>query len=415
MKKLKILPILTALVLAACLALTACAANDNDANGSGSSGNPPTVSSGENEDNSSSSAATPQGTYYTVTFDSQGGSAVESQRVREGNPADAPDAPTRGTDVFQGWYKSADDGAELWDFSTDRVNSNVTLYAKWQSAEVQEPTATLVYELNEAGTGYAVTGDDGQSERIIIPETHEGLPVVQIADDAFAYSRRPSAITYVSIPNSVTEIGRNAFYSRQDDLKTVQIGRESRLQRIGANAFSGARSLESFYFPASLTDVGDSAFNNCGSLEEIIVASENEVYFSANGHLVERASGKLIRGGSNPEIPNGVLIIGEAAFSYGKQTTLIIPASVVSIENRAVSGSAVESITFLGTEEQWNEILNNSSSTWNFQKRNLPVSFKNGGEDETEARGTGPQGAPSVKSAYDGSRVITAIKAFYSI
>lgn len=280
---------------------------------------------------------------------------------------------------------------------------------------MQEPTATLVYELNEAGTGYAVTGDDGQSERIIIPETHEGLPVVQIADDAFAYSRRPSAITYVSIPNSVTEIGRNAFYSRQDDLKTVQIGRESRLQRIGANAFSGARSLESFYFPASLTDVGDSAFNNCGSLEEIIVASENEVYFSANGHLVERSSGKLIRGGSNPEIPNGVLIIGEAAFSYGKQTTLIIPASVVSIESRAVSGSAVESITFLGTEEQWNEILNNSSSTWNFQKRNLPVSFKNGGEDETEAHGTGPQGAPSVKSAYDGSRVITAIKAFYSI
>ena len=240
-----------------------------------------------------------------------------------------------------------------------------------------EPTSTLVYELNEAQTGYIVTGDNGQSERIIIPSKHNDLPVVQIANDAFAYSVHRSNITYVFIPDSVTEIGRNAFYSRQSDLVTVEIGQNSQLQKIGANAFSGARLLESIYIPASVTKIGDSAFNNCGSLEEIVVASDNAVYKSENGHLIEKSSNTLIRGGSNPVVPNGVQIIGEAAFSYGKQTTLTIPASVESIKSRAITDSAIESITFLGTETQWNELLSNSSRMWNMSKRNVSVTFVN--------------------------------------
>ncbi len=241
-----------------------------------------------------------------------------------------------------------------------------------------QPTSTLVYELNEAQTGYIVTGDNGQSERIVIPSKHNDLPVVQIANDAFAYSVHRSNITYVFIPDSVTEIGRNAFYSRQSDLVTVEIGQNSQLQKIGANAFSGARLLESIYIPASVTEIGDSAFNNCGSLEEIVVASDNAVYSGENGHLIEKSSGTLIRGGSDPVIPNGVKVIGEAAFSYGKQTTLTIPASVESIESRAIANSEIKSITFMGTEAQWQAIIAASSRSWDFSNRNLPVTCENG-------------------------------------
>lgn len=387
MKKKNVYIVLTVLILSLCFIFVACNGDNSPA------ATPP----GGNNDPPSGQDPLPEG-YYTVTFDSQGGSAVESQQVLEGNPATMPAVPTHGKDVFQGWYKSPDENAELWDFNIDRVNSNITLYAHWKSAEVQEPISTLVFELNEAGTGYIVTGDNGQNERIIIPNMHDELPVVQIGNDAFAYSKHLSNITYVYIPDSVTEIGRNAFYSRQSDLVTVEIGQNSQLQKIGANAFSGARLLESIYIPASVTEIGDSAFNNCGSLENIDVASGNEVYKSENGHLIERSTDTLIRGGSNPIIPNGVKIIGEAAFSFGKQATLIIPTSVESMKMRAITDSVIESIIFMGTEEQWDVLLSNSSKMWDMSKKNLPVTFRNGEEYEVEAPGAGPQIASNIKS-----------------
>ena len=97
------------------------------------------------------------------------------------------------------------------------------------------------------------------------------------------------------------------------------------------------------------------------------------MYSGENGHLIEKSSGTLIRGGSNPVVPNGVQIIGEAAFSYGKQTTLIIPASVQSIESRAIANSEIKSITFMGTEAQWQAIIAASPKSWDFSNRNLPV------------------------------------------
>ena len=95
-----------------------------------------------------------QDTYYTVTFDSRGGSAVESQRVHAGNPVRRPEAPDYGGYDFVGWFTDENAEVTLWDFDTDRVNSDMTLYAGWQE-QSQEPTASLVYELE--GDSYIVT------------------------------------------------------------------------------------------------------------------------------------------------------------------------------------------------------------------------------------------------------------------
>ncbi len=64
---------------------------------------------------------------YTVTFDSAGGTAVESQIVELGGKAIKPDEPTREGYTFLGWYL---DEAE-WKFLENTVNANVTLTAKW--------------------------------------------------------------------------------------------------------------------------------------------------------------------------------------------------------------------------------------------------------------------------------------------
>ncbi|KAF9145165.1 hypothetical protein BGX30_010244 [Mortierella sp. GBA39] len=70
---------------------------------------------------------------HTVTFDSQGGSAVSSiTNVDSGKTISAPPAPRRAGYTFAGWYKEAA-GINAWNFAADMVTSDMTLYAKWTS------------------------------------------------------------------------------------------------------------------------------------------------------------------------------------------------------------------------------------------------------------------------------------------
>ena len=63
---------------------------------------------------------------YTVTFDTDGGSAIDAQKVAYGGKATAPEAPTRSGYTFAGWYL----GDTKYTFDTP-VTKNITLIAHW--------------------------------------------------------------------------------------------------------------------------------------------------------------------------------------------------------------------------------------------------------------------------------------------
>lgn len=65
--------------------------------------------------------------YYSVQFDSDGGSRVDPQTVEAGKNAEEPDDPEKAGLIFMGWFTEA--GTE-WDFATP-VTENMTLYAQW--------------------------------------------------------------------------------------------------------------------------------------------------------------------------------------------------------------------------------------------------------------------------------------------
>lgn len=65
----------------------------------------------------------------TITFDTQGGSAVPALAVKDGAIAAAPAEPTRAGHTFAGWT-SDKDGKKPFDFSKP-VTADVTLYAQW--------------------------------------------------------------------------------------------------------------------------------------------------------------------------------------------------------------------------------------------------------------------------------------------
>ena len=67
---------------------------------------------------------------YTVTFDTNGGSAVDPVTVDAGSTVTKPADPTKSGYTFGGWYKDSTLQTP-WDFANDTVTTDTTLYAKW--------------------------------------------------------------------------------------------------------------------------------------------------------------------------------------------------------------------------------------------------------------------------------------------
>ena len=65
-----------------------------------------------------------------VTFDTMGGSEVKAKRVIKNGKLKAPKDPRKRRQVFGGWYRDKECTIP-WNFSTDKVTENITLYAKW--------------------------------------------------------------------------------------------------------------------------------------------------------------------------------------------------------------------------------------------------------------------------------------------
>ncbi|MCI9003941.1 MAG: hypothetical protein HFH39_01590 [Lachnospiraceae bacterium] len=68
--------------------------------------------------------------YYTVKFDSKGGSAINNATIVEGGKVSKPKDPTRSGYTFDGWYL----GSTKYDFNA-AVKSNITLTAHWKAAK----------------------------------------------------------------------------------------------------------------------------------------------------------------------------------------------------------------------------------------------------------------------------------------
>ena len=62
----------------------------------------------------------------TVTFDSNGGTAVQSVKVETGSTLDQPQAPTKEGFKFVGWYKEAE-LTNKFNFENTEINNDITL------------------------------------------------------------------------------------------------------------------------------------------------------------------------------------------------------------------------------------------------------------------------------------------------
>ncbi|MGI6205266.1 MAG: InlB B-repeat-containing protein, partial [Anaerovoracaceae bacterium] len=114
---------------------------------------------------------------YTVTFNSNGGTTVEAQKVKAGEKASEPEAITREGYTFDGWYIDSD-LTEKYDFAA-AVSGDFTLYAKWTKKEnggstPSGKTYTVTFNSNGGTTVEAQTVKAGEKASEPEAVTREG-------------------------------------------------------------------------------------------------------------------------------------------------------------------------------------------------------------------------------------------------
>ena len=147
-----------------------------------------------------------------------------------------------------------------------------------------------VYQLSEDETYVIIIGYSEEFPKIEIPAEIEGLPVKEIAQNAFTNNYD---LYSVVIPDTVTKIGEGAFRNCRSlvsvklpagltelpkdcfmhcaVLKTVTL--PETLQTIGDFCFEGCTKLGKIKIPASVTEIGYDAFVHCENI--LFDASEN--------------------------------------------------------------------------------------------------------------------------------------------
>ncbi len=187
-----------------------------------------------------------------------------------------------------------------------------------------------------------------QLKNITIPSAVE-----QVGGLVFGYS----GIEYAEIYNPI--IGINQFHG--SGLSSVLLG--TNVKKICGGAFSST-ALEEIFITENVTEINANAFNNCYSLIDISVSSNNPSYSSKDGVLFNKNKTTLVRypeGNANTEytIPATVIRIEDYAFdSFMNLRTLRMADSVVYIGEGAFDCSdkmtlePIQDIYYCGTEEQ---------------------------------------------------------------
>ena len=111
---------------------------------------------------------------------------------------------------------------------------------------------------------YVLESCSSDAEEIIVPDKIDGRAVGVIGPSAF-YGLKAKRI---SLPDSVTEIGESAFLDCTS-LEEIDLGEG--LRSIDGMVFSGCSNLKEVTFPESLAAINDMTFFLCDNLEKVTV------------------------------------------------------------------------------------------------------------------------------------------------
>ena len=196
--------------------------------------------------------------------------------------------------------------------------SAVTAFAADTSTELKADDGTYRYAYTVDANGNATITDflgpvkstNKGPYDIIIPAMLDKYSVTGLGEYSFSDRDFRQNIQSVTIPESVTSIGDDAFYycSR---LKSLTI--KGAVKSMGEHAFAECRDLATLSLCNNIQTIGDYAFDNCPSLEAIPLPKSLTsigAYAFAINPAIKQSSNKSI----SITIPGTVTQIGDSAF-----------------------------------------------------------------------------------------------------
>ncbi len=256
-------------------------------------------------------------------------------------------------------YIYADDTAEEWaPYRNDIVTATITGEAKTveNGSFAYMPALTEVNILFSLGTIEAYAFQYCENLKTVFTGS-----IAEIQEFAFySCTALESVDIYGGLPEG--KVGRNIFL---DCTKLSSVILRNGTLEIGEAMFKGCSSLTEIILPESLLVIGDSAFDGtalktiriptdvkeiqkgvftkCTELEEIVVDSKNDNYFSFDGVLYDMSLGSLLLcpAGKKGEVEvwDGTTKIADDAFIGCVNVTKVkVPASVKEIADNAFNG-----------------------------------------------------------------------------
>lgn len=182
-----------------------------------------------------------------------------------------------------------------------------------------------------------------------IPETVEleggTYTVTAIGDNAFNGCRNMASVT---IPNTVTSIGRRAFYFvEKSEGGLTQITIPNSVTSIGEEAFYGCHYLETVTLSENITSIPNGCFGDCWNLKNInsedgveipgkVTSIGNNAFYNCQYQLAKVT------------IPDGVTYIGDHAFySCHQLTSISVPSSVEFVGSTAFPTYSDDNLSFI--------------------------------------------------------------------
>lgn len=320
---------------------------------------------------------------YTVTFDYNYDGAPQAAEVAvgEGRTVQAPQDPTRADYTFVGWFVNQA-GTTAFDFATP-ITANVTVYAKWISANVE--THVVTFDLNYTGAPQATTANvpDGESaQQPSIPTRDGGYTFAgwytdancttaydfsaTVTDEITLYAAWASTYVFEAEYVDLTNKQGNGYSGTATGISMIMFN--------GSNASNGAH-LTYLYVPGMTIDfvitsdraVSDATIYLRLTAEAMSITITDETYtVSVNGERLEY--GEIVFA-NIPDIAADLtpfadyLIATNVSLREGQNTISLVTAnSDVMMGTMAATAPVVDCL----------KITTSATLTWNPHLENIP-------------------------------------------
>ena len=230
---------------------------------------------------------------------------------------------------------------------TLEVTRNEDDLAVVEGSSTGEPSALPLADAISGGLKITAIGDGAfnASSNMVAGALTIPNSVTNIGEDAFMSCTRLTKLTLgnslatigdgafygcdgltgtLAIPNSVTSIGGEAFFNC---FRLTGLTLGNNVTSIGDGAFSYCSKIAKLTLGASVTSIGVKAFYGCG-LTVISVPAANTAYTGIDGVLFDKAAATLLiypamKKGAHYTVPGGVTHIGNNAFSLCNTLTCV--------------------------------------------------------------------------------------------